>query len=82
MERAKEIGIEHVVLISEFGSENLFSGILGGGRAEAVKKEKLVKDSGVPFTIIRTGKLLDEPGGKALRFLQTDDVGNAFNLWV
>lgn len=60
---AKEAGVEHFVLCSTIGAvptpgvpEHLIQAFAPKGEAEAA-----VRESGVPFTIIRPGRLVDEP---------------------
>jgi len=72
--------VKHFVLVSSMGVTHddhplnrMFGNILVWKR----KGEKAVRASGVPYTIVRPGGLLDAPGGKAdIRAFQGDDLKN------
>jgi uncharacterized protein YbjT (DUF2867 family) len=72
--------VKHFVLVSSMGVTHddhplnkMFGNILVWKR----KGEEAVRASGVPYTIVRPGGLLDTPGGKAgIRTFQGDDLKN------
>jgi uncharacterized protein YbjT (DUF2867 family) len=72
--------VKHFVLVSSMGVTHddhplnkMFGNILVWKR----KGEEAVRASGVPYTIVRPGGLLDTPGGKAgIRAFQGDDLKN------
>jgi uncharacterized protein YbjT (DUF2867 family) len=47
---------------------------LGGILTWKLKGEECVRDSGIPYTIVRPCALTEEPGGKALSFAQGDNI--------
>ncbi|KAL7114008.1 hypothetical protein ACP275_04G094900 [Erythranthe tilingii] len=61
-------GIQHVILLSQLsvyrGSTGIQAVINSNARKLAEQDENLVKASGVPYSIIRTGALKDTPGGQ------------------
>jgi hypothetical protein len=65
---AAESSVSHVVLLSAVGAPprggfSLFGAGAEMAALENVKREELVKKSGMAFTIIRIGKLVDTEGG-------------------
>ena len=79
-ETAARTGVRHFVLVSSMGVTHedhplnkMFGNILVWKR----KGEEAVRASGVPYTIVRPGGLLDTSGGKAdIRAFQGDDLKN------
>ena len=78
---ARNAGVRHIVLESSMGAGsgggflgmvlNLFSGDALKWKA---KGEAYLRESGVPYTIVRPGGLTDDPGGqKGIEFLQGDE---------
>jgi uncharacterized protein YbjT (DUF2867 family) len=65
---AKSAGIEHIVLVGSMGgtNENHPLNSLGNGNILIWKRkaEQYLIDSGIDYTIIRAGGLLDQPGGR------------------
>ncbi|KAL3840784.1 hypothetical protein ACJIZ3_025375 [Penstemon smallii] len=61
-------GIQHVILLSQLSVYREYSGIQAvlnsNARKLAEQDEDMVKVSGVPYTIIRTGVLKNTPGGQ------------------
>ncbi|OAB57153.1 oxidoreductase [Phormidium willei BDU 130791] len=64
---AKAVGVQQVVLVGSMGGtdENHFLNRIGNGKILVWKRkaEQYLMDSGLTYTIIRAGGLLDEPGG-------------------
>ena len=65
---AAESGVAHVVLLSAVGAPPRSGFSLFGAGAEMAlleneKREELIKKSGMAYTIIRIGKLIDSEGG-------------------
>lgn len=68
-------GIEHIVFLSRFAALGKAGGLSGvfnaKARQQAEDDEAAIKGLGIPCTIIRSAKLLDEPGGqKGFKFKQ------------
>ena len=65
---AKEVGIQHIVLIGSMGgtNPNHILNSLGDGNILIWKRkaEQYLIESGINYTIIRAGGLIDQPGGK------------------
>ncbi|MEL4894657.1 SDR family oxidoreductase [Crocosphaera sp. Alani8] len=65
---AKELGINHIVLVGSMGGTNPNHPLnkLGNGNVLIWKRkaEEYLINSGIDYTIIRAGGLLNEPGGK------------------
>ncbi|XP_017407048.2 uncharacterized protein At2g37660, chloroplastic isoform X2 [Vigna angularis] len=61
-------GVQHVILLSQLSAYSGKSGFQSMMKSNAKKlaeqDESVLKISGVPYTIIRTGALQDTPGGK------------------
>lgn len=68
IDTAKAAGVEHIVLVGSMGSTdpNHYLNSIGNGNILVWKRkaEEYLIDSGVDYTIINPGGLLDEPGGK------------------
>lgn len=68
IDAAKAAGVEHVVLVGSMGGtdENHPLNRLGNGNILVWKRkaEQYLIDSGMDYTIVRAGGLLDKPGGK------------------
>ncbi|XVF86880.1 hypothetical protein PTKIN_Ptkin18bG0076700 [Pterospermum kingtungense] len=60
-------GVEHIVLLSQLSVHRASGGIqalmTNSQRKLAEKDESVLKSSGIPYTIIRAGKLQNTPGG-------------------
>jgi uncharacterized protein YbjT (DUF2867 family) len=78
IEAAKAAGVSHIVLVGSMGgtNENHFLNSIGGGKILIWKRkaEQHLIDSGVDYTIIRAGGLLDQPGGKRELVVGKDDA--------
>lgn len=65
---AKRAGVQQIVLVGSMGgtNEKHFLNTMGNGNILLWKRkaEQYLIDSGVDYTIIRAGGLLDQPGGK------------------
>lgn len=74
---AKELGIEHIVLVGSMGGTNPNHPLNSIGNGNILiwkrKAEQYLIDSGINYTIIRAGGLLDEPGGKREILVGKDD---------
>ncbi|QCE02420.1 hypothetical protein DEO72_LG8g432 [Vigna unguiculata] len=61
-------GVQHVILLSQLSAYSSKSGFQSMMKSNAKKlaeqDESVLKTSGIPYTIIRTGALQDTPGGK------------------
>lgn len=61
-------GVQHVILLSQLsayeGSSGLQAIMNGNARKLAAQDESVITNSGIPYTIIRTGSLTNTPGGK------------------
>ncbi|HEY9879395.1 MAG TPA: SDR family oxidoreductase [Leptolyngbyaceae cyanobacterium] len=77
IEAAKAAGINHIVLVGSMGgtNENHFLNTIGGGKILIWKRkaEQYLIDSGIDYTIIRAGGLLDQPGGQRELLVGKDD---------
>jgi len=83
IDAAKAAGVSHVVLVSSMGGTDAsnFLNTIGrkpdgtGGDILLWKRkaEKYIAASGVPFTIVHPGGLIDEPGGKRRIIAGVDD---------
>ena len=75
---AKALGLEHIVLVGSMGGTNPdhFLNKIGNGNILIWKRkaEQHLIDSGISYTIIRAGGLLDQPGGKRQLLVGKDDV--------
>lgn len=64
---AKEAGVKHIILVGSMGgtNENHFLNSIGNGNILIWKRkaEQYLIDSGINYTIIRAGGLLDKTGG-------------------
>ncbi|KAK7349279.1 hypothetical protein VNO77_06525 [Canavalia gladiata] len=60
--------VEHVILLSQLsvfsGKSGIQSMMKSNAKKLAEQDESVLKSSGIPYTIIRTGALQDTPGGK------------------
>jgi len=77
IDMAKEAGVQHVVVVGSMGgtNENHMLNSIGNGKILIWKRkaEQYLVDSGVPYTIIHAGGLLDKPGGKRQLKVGKDD---------
>lgn len=82
---AKAAGVEHVVMVSSalVTKQNRFhpirillNNIRWGLMDAKLKGEQLVRESGVPFTIVRPGGLTNEAGGKQQLVVAQGDLGS------
>jgi uncharacterized protein YbjT (DUF2867 family) len=68
IETAKSAGVNHIVLVGSMGSTDLNHPLnrMGNGNILVWKRkaEQYLIDSGIDYTIINPGGLLDQPGGK------------------
>lgn len=68
IDAAKRAGVQQIVLVGSMGGtdEKHFLNTMGNGNILIWKRkaEQYLIDSGVDYTIIRAGGLLDQPGGK------------------
>ncbi|WP_041764708.1 SDR family oxidoreductase [[Leptolyngbya] sp. PCC 7376] len=75
---AKKAGVQHIVLIGSMGGtdENHFLNTLGNGNILIWKRkaEQYLVDSGIDYTIVRAGGLLNEKGGKRELVVSKNDV--------
>ena len=73
---AADAGLEHFVLVSSGGAtqrDHVLNQRFNNVLIWKFKGEEVVRNSGVPYTIVRPGGLTDEPGGgKSLVLLQGD----------
>ncbi|KAK9865755.1 hypothetical protein WJX84_010193 [Apatococcus fuscideae] len=60
---ASKQNLQHIVLLSSPDSGGWISSFLNNGK-EAAAREAAVKDAGVPFTVIQTGRISDEQGAQ------------------
>lgn len=78
IDAAKEQGIEHIVLVGSMGgtNENHPLNSLGNGKILIWKRkaEQYLIDSGIDYTIIRAGGLLDQTGGVRELLVSKDDA--------
>lgn len=78
---AKECGIEHIVLVSSMGvtpakntAENILNKMGGGDiLVWKAKAEEYLKESGIDYTIIHPGGLLNKPGQERELVLGVND---------
>jgi len=81
IDAAKEAGVDHIILVSSMGvtpAKNNDDNILnkmGNGNILVwkAKAEKYLVESGVPYTIVHPGGLLNKPGGEREIVLGTND---------
>lgn len=71
--------VQHLILLSQVGVSkppaSPFAALLGAAaRESASKDEAAVAAAGIPHTIIRTGRLKDEPSGTGVLFGQGDEL--------
>lgn len=72
----RECGGDHLVLLSKAGAGGKraatgLGGLLGGfGLKQVEQDEACAASAGVPYTIVRAGRLMDAPGGLGLVFSQ------------
>lgn len=78
IDAAKEQGIEHIVLVGSMGgtNENHPLNSLGNGKILIWKRkaEQYLINSGIDYTIIRAGGLLDQTGGVRELLVSKDDA--------
>lgn len=78
IDAAKKQGIEHIVLVGSMGgtNENHPLNSLGNGKILIWKRkaEQYLIDSGIDYTIIRAGGLLDQTGGVRELLVSKDDA--------
>lgn len=76
MDAARAAGVEHVILVGSMGGtdENHPLNRLGNILIWKRKAERYLIDSGLDYTIVRAGGLLDEPGGVREPIVGKDDV--------
>jgi uncharacterized protein YbjT (DUF2867 family) len=76
-EAAADAGLSQIVLVSSAGvgrEDSALNRMFGELLMWKFKGEEAVRNSGVPYTIVRPGGLTDGPGGeKSLEFVQGDD---------
>ncbi|CAN6471760.1 unnamed protein product [Victoria cruziana] len=77
IDAAKSIGVKQIVLVGSMGGTNPNHPLnsLGNGNILVWKRkaEQYLADSGVPYTIIRAGGLLDKEGGHRELLIGKDD---------
>ena len=77
IDAAKQAGVEHIVLVGSMGGTNPDHMLnrIGNGNILIWKRkaEQYLIDSGIDYTIIRAGGLLDELGGKRELLVGKDD---------
>jgi len=75
---AKELGVEHIVIVGSMGGtdKNHFLNTIGNGNILIWKRkaEQYLVDSGINYTIIRAGGLLDSQDGCRELIVGTDDT--------
>eukprot|EP00271_Cylindrocystis_brebissonii_P015606 TRINITY_DN38555_c0_g1_i1.p1 TRINITY_DN38555_c0_g1~~TRINITY_DN38555_c0_g1_i1.p1 ORF type:complete len:323 (+),score=54.78 TRINITY_DN38555_c0_g1_i1:187-1155(+) len=68
IDKAKAAGVKHIVVVGSGGgtNENHMLNSIGNGKILIWKRkaEQYLIDSGIPYTIVRAGGLLDKEGGK------------------
>lgn len=78
IEAAKAAGVQHIVLVGSMGgtNENHPLNSLGDGKILVWKRkaEQYLIESGIDYTIIRAGGLLDQPGGQRELLVGKDDA--------
>lgn len=78
IDAAKDAGVEHIVLVGSMGGTNPahFLNTIGNGNILIWKRkaEEYLIHSGIDYTIIRAGGLIDESGGKRELLVGKDDV--------
>lgn len=78
IEAARAAGVNHIILVGSMGGtdENHFLNTIGGGKILIWKRkaEQYLIDSGIDYTLIRAGGLLDQPGGKRKLLVGKDDA--------
>lgn len=78
IDAAKAAGVKHIVLVGSMGGTNEQHPLnrMGNGNILIWKRkaEAYLIDSGIDYTIIRAGGLLDQPGGKRELIVGKDDT--------
>ena len=78
IDAAKQAGVKHIVLVGSMGGTNPNHPLnsLGNGKILIWKRkaEQYLIDSGINYTIIRAGGLLDQPGGKRELIVGKNDI--------
>lgn len=79
-EAAAKAGVRHFVLVSSMGvthPDHQLNKMFGNILVWKLKGEDALRASGVPYTVVRPGGLLNTPGGQAgVKFFQGDDLRN------
>ena len=80
IDAAKSAGVEHIVLVGSMGGTdpNHFLNTIGEGKILIWKRkaEEYLINSGIDYTIIRAGGLIDESGGRELLVGKNDQLLN------
>ena len=73
---AKAAGVRHIILVGSMGGTNEQHPLNNFGKILIWKRkaEQYLIDSGVDYTIIRAGGLMDEPGGRELLVGKDDEL--------
>lgn len=78
IDRAKAAGVEHIIVVGSMGgtNPNHFLNSIGNGNILIWKRkaEEYLINSGIDYTIIRAGGLIDEPGGRRELLVGKDDI--------
>lgn len=78
IDAAKAAGVEHIVVVGSMGgtNPNHFLNTIGNGNILIWKRkaEEYLINSGIDYTIVRAGGLIDEPGGKRELLVGKDDL--------
>ncbi len=78
IDAAQQAGVEHIVLMGSMGGTNPdhILNKMGNGNILIWKRkaEQYLIDSGIDYTIIRAGGLIDEPGGNRELLIGKDDL--------
>lgn len=78
IDAAKQAGVKHIVLVGSMGGtkEDHILNRMGNGNILVWKRkaEQYLIDSGIDYTIIRAGGLLNEPGGERELLVGKDDL--------
>lgn len=73
---AKAAGVKHIILVGSMGGTNKHHPLNSFGQILIWKRkaEKYLINSGIDYTIIRAGGLIDEPGGRELLVGKNDEL--------
>jgi uncharacterized protein YbjT (DUF2867 family) len=80
---AKTARVKHFVLLSSMGAtheDNPLNKLFGDVLIWKARGEQALRDSGVPYTIIRPGGLVNEPGGESRIMLAQGDERGQFSI--